>query len=353
MSRKRIAVAVFAACAIGTALQAHAGTAVPGHGGARAPDPVSEAAMDAHRAWRIDTAVRLSVNGDARELALAALLASSGDVDAEGNVALVAEPEAAAWARRASANAAGDAIANLLLASAHADDPASAGIRHAAAARWRTAEPDNLAPLLYLDLEPAELVAAAADSRRFSLHVVETIRWAAGAMAAHPPTAEMQAAFDAEWYAAGEGAAPGAREQAMLQAAGIVVAFAIPNLGQLTEACGADAMETDPPRRDACAHVAAVMRHASDTELGAGIGRALSRRLASPDALAGLDAEDRQRRWTTQQMGIALPGHVPSALLALYADPALTTEQALAERAILEAGLPLVPPDDWNPRSAF
>jgi hypothetical protein len=347
-SRMQIATVVLAACVTGLVPQrANGQGAAQAAGTQQAREASAAAPAEAHQAWLRGTATELAQAGGARRLALAALLVSIADSELEE---AAGRSEARGWLERASLLAGNDAVANLMLAGGTASNVAGLGPAHraAAAARWRAAEPDNLAPLLYLELKPTELVAAGAVTSRFDLHYMEAIRWMAGALAEHPPSAAVQAALDADASAEWPKTEMTNAERATLMAATMVTAFAIPNLQQLMAACAAEVADADPRHRAACERIAATMRRASDTVLGADMGRALAWGLALPDERRELDAEQRQRAWSTRQFAAATSGEGALNLVPLHADPTIDTEQALTARAIAEAGLPSAPPDGWK-----
>lgn len=346
MARMQAAAVVLAACVMVVAPRAaQAGDGLP------TDDPVADAATQAHQAWISDAAAKLADDGGARQLALAALLLPGATGPDQRLPPEHVVPEAIDWARRASAGAGHDVVANrLLTAFKSGGDAATDEIRRRAAERWRAAEPDNLAPLLFAGLPPRELFAAATRTARFDLHHLEVVRWTWQAIAQHPPAPGLAAELASHGYRAGH-VPVGADERALMLAIGLAAASWIP-AQPLVDACSREATEADAGRRDACAHVAGVMRQASDTEFGTSVGRALARRLATPDELRALDAEARVGAWWALQFAIASEGEAARGMHAYFADPAVDTEQALAERVIADAGLSLVPPDGWDPRRA-
>ncbi len=357
MTSAKLAAAVLAVACMSAPGVAPAGEPGQAPATGSAPDRAEEAAAVAHHGQLRQAAYALAgEDGTARDFALAALLlavAQETGADASGPPVHAADPDAGRWITRAAAEAKHDVLANLLLlgVTEGTDATATAIVRREAAARWRAAEPDNLAPLLFMELEPSALLAAAGGTTRFHLHYVEATGWAAQALVAQE--AALEGASDGRGDGIVDGAAAGAEERATTLAAGVVAAFALPSLQPLSEACSVEAAAADVAREAACRHVATTMRSASDTRIGAMFGRAIARRLSTAEDAAFLDAEERDSDWRVRQFLVATTGGNAAGLHRYYTDATLATERSLEERVIRDAGLSLVPPEGWEPRQAF
>lgn len=235
--------------------------------------PADPRVTQAYRSYHARAAEALAAQGDARGLAIAALLLPPTDSrPVEGVVPddevpsqpVATDPRVALWRQQASAAAGGDVLADALLSSIDVGGEADVTLGRAAAARWRAAEPDNLAPRLAAG-DPIEMVLADAGSlRRFDLHYLDTTRAIAAALRAHPPT-------EAERALLAPDGAP-VDEIAALAASGMASALTLPSLRPLFEACSPAATDDMPARADACRGVAETMRSSSDSALG-GIAR--------------------------------------------------------------------------------
>lgn len=312
-------------------------------------DPTALAQDAAHRAYTVRLAGTLAQSGGARDLALAALLREPADAtNAMPAGAMPSRPaardaQADAWRNRAAAKAGGDILANQLLIAAAST--AGVDIRHAAARRWRTAEPDNLVPLLYAGLATEALLAQALETTRADAHMYEGVRWIMSVYRAHPPSGtEQDALSGGEPFDAGEAAA--------LSAMGLWAAAAMPGYATLVEACRTDMLRALPARRDDCRHVATLLADRSGSVADEQAGLAMLRALAqTPAERAQVEARVRAMDWRMLAWGRAAqqqPRDGAEQFARLLADPSIETEQQLVERVLREAGIPLEPPPGWT-----
>jgi len=315
-------------------------------------DPTELAQAAAHEAYTARLAGTLAKDGDARELALAALLRGlaarpPGDAAAAGSApsrAAPRDPEAEAWLRRAAAKAGDDVIANQLLVVAAS--AADADLRRDAASRWRAADPGNLVPLLHAGLTADALLAQARDATRADARMYEGVRWIMSAYQRHPPTAGEQAALagDAPFHA---------DEAAAITAMGLWAATAMPGYGTLRDACSGDMLRAVPARAADCRHVANLLADRSGSIADEQAGLAMLGTLAStPAERAEVDARRRRMDWQMLQWGRAAqqqPRDGAAQFARLLADPSIGTEQQLVERVLQEAGVSPEPPMGWTP----
>lgn len=89
------------------------------------------------------------------------------------------------------------------------------------------------------------------------------------------------------------------RRSAAIEAAGLVAAFGLPSLAQLSAACRGEAIE-DSTRRDLCLRVARAMER-GDTLLAEAVGLAMERRLWPTDSREGAIVEARRRQLRQRQ----------------------------------------------------
>jgi hypothetical protein len=176
------------------------------------------------------------------------------------------------------------------------------------------------------------------------MHYYEQLRWIQAALAAHPPRANERAMFG------GADVAP--EEAAAIGAAGIMAAVALPGLRTLTEACR-DALDAAPTRRADCGHVGRVAADTADTSLGTSIGISLLQATAAtPVQRADAQALLRRQDWPMLEWGriaASQPDQGAAQFARLLRDPVVRSEQDLIERVLAEAGVPLDPPEGWQP----
>lgn len=324
--------------------------------GVTGPQPQDAAEMQAARSatqgYYSRIAAELAASGQPRELILAAMLLQFATMDPPEDVPTNGrtpsqprphDPRIDRWRQLASSRAGKDVLANALLMQA--DSPTDTPLRRAAAGRWRTLEPDNLAPLYFLAGPVDTLLADARTTTRFDLHQYDQVRWMRAALMAHPPTAGENAALL-------NGEQVPLDEASTIAAMAIVTAVAIPSLKPVYDACREDALAATPTRRADCGYVAELMAAHSDSNLGQAIGIGLLKRLATTPQQQ-TDALARQRRmdWQMQQWGRLSLEQVRDGapqFTRLLDDPKLGTEQDLAERMLTDAGIPLDPPPGWQ-----
>lgn len=340
-----VLVAACAAALFGPVAQAQA--PYTRFGEAPAAPAVADADADAAawRGWSQRSAAALAARGQARDLALAAVLQAGAQAGAPPagdtpSVAVAPDAQSAAWRREAAAVAGDDVVANALLGAT-----GDADIRVRAAQRWLGAEPQNLAPLLVRGGSVDVLLADARSATGFDLHMLDQVRWMQAALQRTPPTPAERAAFaDGDDFVPAEHAAVTA---AALWSAGI------PDLQPLTEACTASATRANPVRARDCRHVAEVMAGQSDTLLGRLVGLDLLAQLAAtPAERAAVQAQRRSADWTLYEWGrasAALPRDGAAQFVRLLADGSIRAEAALIERALQEAGVAPEPPAGWQP----
>jgi hypothetical protein len=311
-------------------------------------------AQEAMQSYYARVATELAANGGARELAFAASLLQVATAPPPRDVGMAGDapsqpsprdPRVEQWRSLASARAGKDVLANALLMQA--DAAPGGAVQAPAAGRWQQLEPDNLAPRLHGAAPVDSWLPDARKDVRFDMHYYEQARWMQSALLAHPPGAQ-------EAVALADGQELPAEASAALMAMGMLAATATPQLQPLFRACQGDALASAPTRREDCRHVASIMADASDTSLGRSIGIALLQSTAATPAQAA-DADARRSRldWQMQQWGrisASQPFQGASELADLLRDPAIRDEQALVERVLGEAGVPLDPPAGWRPQ---
>lgn len=291
------------------------------------------------RNWHLRIGVALAESGQPRDLALAALLQELAAGDEQSGA-----PAAAEWHRRAAAAAGSDVTANALLLMLP-EDALAAAVREQAARRWAAAEPDNIAPLLYLDGGVDELLARAAGMRRFDLHMYGQVRWIQAALLRHPPSASEQAVLL-------EGGAVPLDEFTAISAMGLWAAAAIPPLDPLVEACDGAALQATPGRRGDCGRIARVLLGSSDSNLGRMVGiDLLARAATSASDRAEVQVLQRRMDWQMLEWGriaAAQPrGGAPQFARLLAGG--VGSEPQLVERILAEAGVASDPPAGWQP----
>jgi len=314
-------------------------------------DPTELAQAAAHEAYTARLAGTLAKNGDARELALAALLRGLAarppqDLATGGAApsrAAPRDPEAEAWLRSAAARAGDDVIANQLLVAAAGADPS---LRREAARRWQAADSGNLVPMLHAGLPVESLLVQARSATRADARMYEGVRWIMSVYGRSPPTAAEQSALTG-------GEAFHADEAAAVSAMGLWAAAAMPGYAALVDACGANMLRAVPARRDDCRHAANLLADRSGSIADEQAGLAMLRALAStPAERADVDARQRRMDWRMLQWGRAAqqqPRDGAAQFARLLADPSIRTEQQLVEHVLQEAGVSPEPPAGWTP----
>lgn len=304
----------------------------------------SSAQLAAHQFYSRRLAGTLAGQGDARSLALAALLrqAEARNAAEEG-----AEPapdaQAMEWLRAANAGAGRDVLANRLLVAAAAGAEPIAG---EAARRWRDTDPGNLHPLLLDGAGPDALLSAARSATRADARMYDSVRWIMSAYRKHPPTAQEQALLaGGDDYRVDEAAA--------IAAMGLWASTARPGFAALFDACSAQALHAVPARRDDCRHAARLLADRSgnvgDEQAGLSMLYALATDAAERAAIAG---RLRSLDWRMLQWGEAAqrqPRGGAAQFARLLDDSSIATEQQLVARVLQEAGVSPEPPAGWTP----
>lgn len=300
-------------------------------------------------AYHARIASQLAASGKPRELAFAATLQRFADeVQGSTTATTTASPASAQetqWLREAAAKAGDDVIAWTLLLQ---DDASS---HRNAAAHWQALEPGNLAAWIAGDAASEALFDAVRRTTYYDGHMYPRVRWMAGTLRAHPPTAE-----EAKWLMAGDrpDAPPFDLEEFSAMAAfGIDMAVAMPALMPLTDGCRDEALQVTATRRDTCRHVAGLLLDKPRSLQAESIGIALLGELArNPAEQAAVAERRRQFDWRMQQfMQLMMKDAEPdnAAFLRLFNNPDIDNEIELTERLLREAGVPLQPPADWEP----
>jgi len=315
----------------------------------RAQEPAAQAeqarAVAAERVARNyheRVASQIAASGQARDLALAAVLRRIAIDGPDGPAA--GDADVRAWRAAAAAQAGDDVLANALLMMG-AEGDADPVVRQAAQ-RWARAEPDNIGPRLFLEDGVESMLADARAFSRFDLHMYDQVRWIQSRLVAHPPTANERAAMFAD------GEVPVA-EYAAINGMAMWATVAIPFLPDLAEACDGAALRATASRRADCDYLARVLVGASDSSLGRMLGIDLLTRMAS-NASERAEAQALRRRmdWQMLEWGrisAAQPREGAPQFVRLLADPQIRTEHDLVERILAEAGVPLDPPAGWQP----
>ena len=292
--------------------------------------------LEFHREYIASVMQALVVEAGPRGFAYAAML---DDRDRASRRLDVPGPEATAWRALALQQAGDDTVALALLATA-----ANTPVGVEAATRWRELAPDNIVPLLYADLAPDDLRAAAAQATVARTHTIEQLRWHVDAVRSVPPAVVTRAMR--------EGADAGILDAlAVVEGwATLTVALISVPLQPLMRACnGAGAR--GGVAADECARIARTLQSA-DTRLLEGIGYRLAIESAGEPATRQLAEAARRRldwqlyelgRWSAGRADDGLDGHI-----ALLLDPAFDTEGAIHRAQLREAGIPLEPPADWR-----
>lgn len=331
---KPLLFAVLAAASLATQAQERPDQAVP--------DAQAIAAERVARNYHQRIAAQIAGSGQARDLALAAVLRELAVADPRDRSQ--ADGQAGAWRSAAAGQAGADALANalLMMGSGASDDT----VREQAAQRWAQAEPDNIAPLLFQGDGVETLLAGARGYTRFDLHMYDQVRWIQSKLVQHAPTANEQAVmFGAE-------AAP-VEEHAAISAMAIWAAVAIPSLQELVQACEGPALRATSTRRDDCEYLARILVGASDSSLGRMLGIDMLARMAG-NASERAEAQALRRRmdWQMLEWGrisAQQPREGAPQFVRLLADPSVRTEHDLIERILTGAGVPLDPPAGWQP----
>lgn len=299
--------------------------------------------------WRL--ADRLGRNGGPREFALAAhvrAMAGVRDLRIVGGLRLI-DVKTQRWLNDAERLGSDDPVVQLLLLNRFsASDPIDR--RRDAVRRWREIDSDNLAPLLVggadLDALPIdETLAFASSALRADFYFDDIVRPLVQAVSEEPPPASLLATVAVRDPSVPE--AFGAEIGAAIWSASAAFAYA-----PLTRACRGDALDAAPRRRAQCRHVAMLLADRADTVAARGVGAALRlRTYADENELRQAAIAYRRHYWRLQQRAsLAQRNPVDEArtFARMLLDDRDITEAELAERMVIDAGLPLEPPPGWT-----
>jgi hypothetical protein len=298
------------------------------------------ASRDYH-AWLAD---RLAADGSARDLALAANLRAmslAGELFHSGATLpqLADDARLAEWIERGARDGHDDPFVQMLLTRPF--HPQDAARRKTVRDAWRAADPDNLAALPDDEGPVDEILAAAADARRFDVYYGTLLRSVLTAMERHPPSSRFARHLLDETtptvpsYAATLGVS-------MLE---------LPRFSPAVDACKGDAL-AQPGRREACMRYGGVLAEASDTLIAHMIGLAILRNSA-------VDAEGRERieqrrrgaSWIWQQWHEVVDrnpiGFADWQADALRASPGIA-EMTLMRQALEANGISAEPPAEYR-----
>ncbi|RZA36935.1 MAG: hypothetical protein EOP92_02900 [Lysobacteraceae bacterium] len=310
----------------------------------------SEGPADSTEYWR-RVANALQASNELRERALAAQLLALGGKGGSAmadDASLLPGSGNDALARRlvASVQTSDDAVALSVAAQAGAASGDKALVA-TSTRRWQALEPDNLAPLLFSATPAEELLIAARGATRYESHGYAHVRL-------------MSATFERVPMVPGEISAKTSQEYPTPELRAGVSAFAIwaaqgfPSLRTLTDACKNDALESTPTRRVDCLHVARTLARHSDNMLTTSVGIGMLRRAAdTPEDQALANALDRNNAWQQHKYYEVLSSgrrtieEMEETMRLLHA-PGIESEIQLREAALLERGIPLVPPAEWK-----
>lgn len=323
-------------------------------------------AVEAARAYQYDLADALARDGAPRDVAFAALLRAAAERLDEAPHS--SSSELNAWRAKALAEGGDDPLVYALLLSAppalDADDAnAQARWRDEALRKWRESDPQNLEPMRLthlrkpspapqsddngnaaskMSLDPA-LFVVARQATRYDTYYDDAIRLSVSAMRRHPPDA-------ATWKRIQDS---GVRSvDAFATTLGTSVwGMGLPAFQYLIAPCKGDAL-TLPQRQEDCRHIADVLRTRSDTLIARLIGIAVGRYAArDADEKRALTAERRVVDWQMAQWRsageTAAEGEAANLATLVMAHPDIG-ESEMMLRAIEAAGLPSMPPDDWE-----
>lgn len=326
-------------------------------------------AAKAARTYQYALADALERDGAPRDLAFAVLLRSMAEQFDERPSA--GSTTLSEWRTQALAEGGDDALVYALLwmsgASSPRDDATQAPWRDEALRQWRAADPQNLEPMAQALLRPvsptesadqaavdspestatmtydSEVFVAARNAVRHDAYYDDVVRLSVAAMRRHPPSA-------AAWRHIRDA------EVSSLDAYATAVGTSVwaPNMPAYQywiRACKGDALAL-PQRADDCRHVADVFRTHSDTLVARLVGIAIGRYVArDANEKAALTAERRIVDWRMAQWRHAnetMGSDESASFAALVMAHEDIGEHEIMLRAIAAAGLPALPPDDWE-----
>lgn len=329
-------------------------------------------AAKAARTYQYALADALARDGAPRDLAFAALMRSMAEHFDERPSA--GSTTLSAWRTKALAEGGDDPLVYALLwmsaASASQNEAMQMPWRDEALRKWRAADPQNLEPMAQAFLRPAspaksadqavednpastatmtydpEVFIAARSAVRHDAYYDDVVRLSVAAMRRHPPSAAVWRRIrDAEVSSL----------DAYATAVGTSVwATNMPAYQHWIRACKGDALAL-PLRADDCRHVADVFRTRGDTLMARLIGIAIGRFVARDvNEKAALTAERRVVDWRMAQwrrVNETMGSDESTSLATVVMAHEDIDEHDIMLRAIAAAGLPAMPPEDWE--SAF
>lgn len=236
------------------------------------------------------------------------------------------------------------ALSLALQAGISASDKA---VIEAASGRWKALEPDNLAPILWIDQGTDKTLAAARDATRYDGRSYEQIRF----------MMEVFQRVPMEGMEVGEGyreVGDTDEARAALNAFALWAAYGIPAFQDVVKSCREPMVPADAARMGDCRHLAGVLAQESDVLIARGIGVGMLKRMAtSSDEQAEARALQRRMQWQLQQRyaaggDAAMLRDDVDTMLRLLRDPAIDTETQMNEAILRERGIALTPPADWQ-----
>lgn len=308
--------------------------------------------MQEARDYYQSAAPLIAASGQPRDLALAAIvldLARFNEVSppADGTApapSISSDPQAVQWRELASARAGSDVLANAMLLATSTNDPAA---QAEAARRWRTVEPDNLAPRLY-DRTPEQQNAFPDISgiKRNDLHYYDQVRWISQRLLSAPPSDAVLAGMTG-------GDALTAEEWATSLAASLWAGIGMPQYASIDRGCSTQVGALEAAHLRDCRQLADVLRNQSDTVLSQFLGMSIADRLADGSAeRQAIESQRLRAQWRTEQWG-RLSAEQPKdgipQFVRLLKDPGIKTEQQLVTRILDEANVSQDPPAGWQP----
>lgn len=326
---------------------ARGGTSSVEQGDARPAAPVlspavQEARNRAGRADMLALADDVARLGDAQALALAALLRDAAllGAAAQGAGAPAAQPKrmdekVREWIDEAQRRAPDEVTMLVFALYVERDDVAR---REALLARWRTLEPQNLAPVLHGTLPESELFEAALSASVYDSHYDDVLRLIIDTLsrAASPSLSRVSPA------------SPGMTrdEQAVAMALVFWASTGSPAFQRISTPCRA--ADLSAARRQACRHVAEILLRRSDVLIAEAIGGSIFMR-GPGSATEKVEAEacKRETQWLLGYMQQAYerdPRAFARRFAQLIRGGMHMSERMVMRQIVIEAGFPPGPP---------
>lgn len=284
--------------------------------------------------------------GDAQALALAALLRDGALLGAgpRGAGAPAArpkrmDPKVREWIDEAQRRAPDEVTVLVFAIYVERDDPAR---RAALLARWRTLEPQNLAPVLHGSLPETALFEAASSASVYDSHYDDVLRLIIDTL----PRISSQA------LARLGAASPGMTqdEQAAAMALVFWASLGLPPFQRISAPCRA--ADLPAARRQTCRQVAEVLLRRSDVLIAEAIGGSIFLRGPGTDAeKKDAEASRREGDWLMgcmQQAYARNPRAFTRRFAQLIRGGMHTTERMVMRQLVVEAGFPPAPPAGWR-----